>query len=138
MGANIHQHIEVKKDGKWYHYSAPHTERDYLYFGFLSGIRGMAEPVVPLRGLPSDITFVTKVDYEQTKGLGLTPTHEGWIGQSELEEVQFRLNRRFKNTGVNPLEYDLEEHYLSTYINGSTVARHEGWDDVRLVFWFDD
>lgn len=142
MGANIHQHIEVKKNGQWHHLSQPHVFRDYTYFGLLAGIRGKMEPIIPPRGLPDDVTFVTTVDYEQTAdryGEGKV-VNASWFGPEELRELQSALTRIEKIRKVSDpcVSMNLETDYLHAYINGNPVASHQGWDDVRLVFWFDD
>lgn len=36
MGASIHMHLEVKKDGRWLHFAAPHMYRDCQFFNLLA------------------------------------------------------------------------------------------------------
>ena len=41
-------------------------------------------------------------------------------------------------SNVDSMEYELETGILHTFINGNTLAQHQGWDDLRLIFWFDN
>ena len=137
MGASIHMHIEVKAGDTWHHYAAPHMFRNRDFFDLVAGVYGRHQPIVPPRGLPENPTFVTRHDYEQdSKGCRLH--HTGWLGADELEELQQRINEVFHVSNVDSMEYELETGILHTFINGNTLAQHQGWDDLRLIFWFDN
>lgn len=140
MGTNIKAHIEVQKDGVWYHYAAPHVLRDYTLFAAICGERinpdwpVQPRPVSTHHEFPADMSFVTRRCLEVDK-YGRNP---GWLTADELVKLQdelYRVNPEIKRTGIDPL--DLEESILRTYIAGNSIARHDGWDDVRLVYWFD-
>ncbi len=135
MGATIHMHIEVKKDGQWQQYSAPSIFRDGQFFDLLAGIYGVDFPVVPLKGLPDDLSSLTQYCYElDTKSY--RPHHQGWLSSDELQQLQRRLLEL--NPAVHPLDVDLEVSYFHCYINGGSVASHQGFEDSRLIFWFDN
>ena len=72
MGAKIHMHIEVKSSDTWYHYAAPSMFRDRVFFDLLGGIYNKEAAVVPPRGLPEDLSFVTKRD-RGPRGLPFAP-----------------------------------------------------------------
>ena len=55
-----------------------------------------------------------------------------------LEELQQRINEVVHVSNVDSMEYELETGILHTFINGNTLAQHQGWDDLRLIFWFDN
>lgn len=141
MGMSIHMHIETKKNGQWHHFSAPALMRDSWFFALLRGQdmelaqnKGI-KPVAPIKGLPDDLSFVTAFCHEQDKK-SYKIHHESWLGADELVTLQERMDDIFKDK--DPLERDLDYSYLHTYINGNSVASHQGWDDVRLIFWFDN
>lgn len=137
MGASIHMHIEVKSHGIWYHYAAPHMFRNFIFFDLLGGIYGKHQPVVPPRGLPHDRTFVTQHDWTQD-GESSRLHHAGWLSANELPELQARIKELCQGTGADPMSYDLECGILNTFVNGNSLSQHQGWDDLRLIFWFDN
>lgn len=139
MGAAIRQHIEVKDaNGVWHHFGAPNTWKDYIYFGLLAGVRDAVGPIVEPRGLPDDLSFVTKFCFEQDAADGFGNKHVGWLSAEELRELQKRLDEHYRELHTSYIDHDLEAHYFSTYIAGGCVATHKGWEDARLVFWFDE
>lgn len=128
MGCDIHPHIEVKVKGKWLHYSCPLIDRWYALFEKIAGVRGdVRNALAPPRGLPSDISEVTRICW--TDEGGHTPT---WLSSNEIEELcrwtdffgEWRGQWQHKHLG-----------YLCG--NGFTY-RPDGIDDVRLVCWFDN
>lgn len=138
MGASIHCHLEVFDGDKWYHWSAPCIYRDSIFFDLVAEIYGKLDSIVPLRGLPDDMSEVTKICYEQDKE-SYYPHHEGWLSAQELDLLQLRLVQYYKKIPTkNPREYDLEDHYFHTYIHGNSIVLHQGWEDARFIFWFDN
>lgn len=146
MGCNIHTHIEVQKDGMWHHYSAPSIRRDYFLYAVIAGERldclrkseqEEIRPVAKCKMLPDDITQVTRICYEQDKALGIhnisVLTAEDLV---ELQSKLYEYNPWVQRTGLD--EYDLEHSVFGTYINGNTLAQHQGWDDLRVICWFDN
>lgn len=139
MGTSIHMHIEVKDGSQWHHYASPHMYRDRTFFQLLANVYPGSQ-ITPLsfeRGLPEDISFVTRHDYKQDCE-NYAVHHESWLSSSEIEELQQRLNEIYRGTTKPFREYDLEDHYFNTMINGNPVFLHQGWDDVRFIFWFDN
>lgn len=137
MGASIHMHIEVRSGDTWHHYAAPHMFRNGIFFDLVAGINGKLQPVVPPRGLPENLSFITRHDWEQdSKSYRLH--HAGWLSAEELAELQERLKEVCGNSARSHLDYDLEEGFLHTYINGNALTLHQGWNDLRFIFWFDN
>lgn len=144
MGCDIHAHIEVRKDYKWYHFAAPRIDRNYGLFTIIAGQRlGRApfdmacEPgVASMRVLPDNMSEVTKVCYEQDKSLG--PHDVCVLDADGIRQLQLKLNRHYNDDDHNSKGCDLEWDVFHTYINGSSIAAHSGWDDVRIVCWFDN
>jgi len=142
MGAMIHAHIEVKKDGKWFHYAAPVLQRDYELFALIARVRAEGwladvQRIATGYGLPEDMSEVTRICHEQDSGYGIHD--EGYMTAADVKALQEALYARHPEvlrTGIDKL--DLEYSVFKTYINGSTLAVHDGWDDLRVVFWFDN
>lgn len=142
MGTTLHAHIEVKKNNTWFHFAAPDVERNYILFAAMNGERINSipssykiKPQASHHGLPADITEVTKICYEQDKK-GYHIHGEGTLTAENIKNLQNHLWEVFPH--VPKKELDLEETIFHTYINGNTIASHHGWDDVRIVFWYDN
>lgn len=140
MGASIHTHIEYKTaDGRWLHWGTPHAKPNYRLFALIAGIRNEdngIRPMFPPRGLPEDLSEVTKIALEQDDMNYKTKGHT-WFTADEFVELQKRW------TGMNPdwrpLQSDFEETVFQSYgPGGSALASHKGFEDMRAVFWFDD
>ncbi len=99
MGCNSHIFIEVRSryvtrppDGtpprvyeSWHHWAMDIQEsRDYGIYGALAGVRSDREPVVPVRGLPSDMGYRLTELFKDDMGGFHTPT---WLIPSEFREA---------------------------------------------------
>lgn len=137
MSTGIHMHLEAKLDDIWYHYSQPSILKECHFFELLAGIYD-GNPIVQLRGIPDDISFMTRYCLDRDKEC-FKPHHEGWIGADEIWELQKRLIEVHKRYNIyDPLGSDLEASYFHCYMDGGSIASHRGFDDVRLIFWFDN
>lgn len=141
MGQNIHMHIEVKHDGRWQHYAAPHVARNYTLYGLLGSERAL-EDVEPLRalkvGVPVDASEVTSACLDmdrQDYGPGVY-RNARWLDADGIVKLQAAWH--LANPGKTPQETDLESTVLHTYISGNAIAAHYGFEDVRLIWWFDN
>lgn len=146
MGTTMHAHIEVKKDGRWLHYGCPDVRRDYILFACINGTRredfyesepeiyNKINPVARIHKLPDDISEVTKIclatDSASCKLKGV-----GVLDSDDLIVLQHHLLEFKEPDGPG---YDLEEDIFKSYIGGNSIVRHEGFDDSRIVFWFDN
>lgn len=139
MGCDIHVHVELKIDGVWEHYSSPYVWRNYGLFGLLAGVRGYGDfdPIVAPRGLPDDITKLTRLDYLRDHH-----HHASWLNPSEVREVYKIWDRRWRKDGMDELfgfvfgngfDAVLEIHHCHH-------SENEGFwvEDARVVFWFDN
>lgn len=138
MGCDIHVHVEIKVKDKWEHYNIPQVRRYYKLFGLLAGVRDPEQvPIVQPRGVPNDISLVTKLCLENRDGDYHTAS---WLTCEEIEKVQQTVES-WTPTGA------AEEVF--GYIFGNTLYSHleyesskasldeAGISDVRVVFWFD-
>jgi len=139
MSASIHMHIEVRSGDTWYHYASPSLFRqgNTIFFDLLGGIYDKHKPIVPPRGLPENLSFVTQHDWKQDSE-GYSLHHAGWLSADELWELQAQINKLYSEPNTVSMASDLESGLLHTFINGNVLAMHQGWDDLRLIFWFDN
>lgn len=159
MGCDIHMHFEVKIAGVWHHYSAPRVQRSYALFTRMAGVQSVSgvEPIAEPRGLPDDISFLTKLAYEYDGDDGHS---HSWLSGKEIEEVCC-WNDEWRARQAEALRKEREQAGL-TYNGGWYSTHHHefgylfgnGWDmgpieeregcyppeieDARLVFWFDN
>lgn len=144
MGTTMHAHIEVKKDGKWYHYGCPDVDRDYLVFACINGtrkdtfnsapnsIKDKIKPVARIHELPKDMSEVTRICLDMDKA-GYRLHDFGVLEADDLSALQKELR---EITGCG--RYDLEADIFKTCIGGNSITRHDGFEDVRVLFWFDN
>lgn len=145
MGCNMHTHIEVKKDGKWYHFAAPLVERDYALFTMIAG-QGLNRAPFDMTGesgvastyrLPDDVSEVTRECYAQDNDR--FSIHDVRVLDAyETEQLQLKLNEHCNPLEKNGKGCDLERDIFRTYVNSNAISAHDGWNDVRIVCWFDN
>lgn len=136
MGCDVHLHIEVKErsTGIWHHLANPRIDRGYQFFSHLADCgRGHNTPVIPNRGIPGDITPVTRHDLDR---YGSEAHSLSWFGPEEIEKLRDRLAGQ---PGYDEYHDDLEHGIFRTYLLGNSLTSLEGtpYGDIRLVFWFD-
>lgn len=139
MGCDIHLHTEIKIHGRWEHYGHPNMERCYPLFARMAGVRNYSglEQIAPLRGLPADVTLVTRMDWHRSPEDWHSPS---WLGSREIEELEDWLNDQLGEESCN-----LGNKYWGYLFDCSWAGFRkypgetpEGIEDVRFVFWFDD
>jgi len=144
MGCDIHMHIEVKINGNWEHYAFPHISRRYRLFGKMAGVRDTSQdPISPPKGIPEDITTVTRVDLER---YGNDGHHHSWFSYEEIVALDAWLAEQPK-LRESALENDLECDILNwTFLFGNSFSGlkkspqdfPKSVTDVRMVFWFNN
>lgn len=137
MGCDIHAHIELKINGKWEHYSNPQIKRWYTLFNKIAGVRSDSSiTIVPPRGVPDDMSLVTKLCWNHEKKDSHTPT---WLDKEEFLEVI-----EWANAECPFQDWKGQfEHEQVGYITGNTFHLHKGSvpseiEDVRFICWFDN
>lgn len=147
MGCDIHAHVEVKVDGKWHHYNAPRIERNYKLFSKMAGVRAYddtVKPIAPQRGLPSRLSFTTRYD---AKHYGSDGHSHSWLKSEEVAELCDWMEAEEKK--LNPKHFYYAEKELGyVFGNGWDFKKYQkdgvlegmpkGFEDARLVFWFDN
>ena len=131
MGTDIHCHAEIKVDREWHHYSEVPIERDYVLFGFLAGIR-CDEQAFPVRGLPADLSVVTRLEADRWDCDGHT---HSLIDIKEITRTILKFPKMFAKY------YGGSKYLFGNGFENFLVNRDEypqDIEDVRWVFWFDN
>jgi len=134
MGCDIHLHTEIKVNGEWHHYSNPDMGRWYELFGIMAGVRRQdEEPIVPPRGLPDDMTLITRMDADEWKYDGHSYS---WFGPEEIKT----LSKWMVAQRDDWPSYDLEHGWVGyLFGNGwSSWEENPQIEDIRFIFWFDN
>lgn len=146
MGCDLHLHVEIKIKGndEWQHYNHPNglyagtrNKRNYGLFAKMANVRNdEREPIEPIclpKGLPEDITLVTKIDHERDNY-----HDESWFNLKEIEKLNKWWDEDFLTKDVPGSWF---EEYFG-YLFGNTFCKHtlelNNLTDVRFVFWFDN
>lgn len=141
MGCDIHAHIEVKLDGVWHHYSCPPLQRSYKVFSRICGVRngviGMpyyVQPITEPRGLPDDLSEVTKQIYLFEEQDSHTPS---WLSGNELDElIQWVEQSESVNYDSNLYNF---QHKQIGYFNGNMFGEIPSpFEETRFICWFDN
>jgi|Wag4MinimDraft_11_1082651.scaffolds.fasta_scaffold08358_1 hypothetical protein len=139
MGCDIHLHIEVKINGKWYHWSNPSIKRNYDLFALMADVRNYdnIKPISKAKGLPENITKPTSLTAKYWNVDG----HDfSWLSVEEVIELKERYS--YINPDIKPF---VLYRLFNTWILGNDIT---SWyiypeenildiEDMRLVFWFD-
>lgn len=133
MGCDIHLHIEIKVDGIWEHWSAPSVGRNYLLFAIMAGVRNYNEitPVAKPKGLPQDISKLTKMDYNQMAGDAHTASY---LDHKEMAKVEAMYKNELPEEDFFSIEHDI----LRCYLFGNSFTPNNKISEIRFVFWFDN
>lgn len=138
MGCDVHAVFEVKVDDKWEHYSIPNIHRNYVLFEKMAGVRGdVSKAIVPPRGLPNDISIVTKIAANYWNG---DAHNHSWLSSTEFKEL-YNYHKSIANSDWWKIDV---EQYGYLFENGfeDFEPRSESYpkeiEDFRLVFWFDN
>lgn len=160
MGCDIHCYIEYQpSDQRWDSFGGRiNPGRNYHLFGLLAGVRGNSDPVVPLRGMPTDAAYYARGDnqlYVKDKG---DDASEGCCSKADAERWVASGSSRYTDQTKNWVTHpDWHSHtYLFTeeweraissvelggceYRAILAALKHfesEGYR-ARVVFWFDN
>lgn len=135
MGCDIHVHVEVKIDGQWHHMEGLHVSRNYDLFSALAGVRGPGPGVAPDRGIPEDVSALTKMLHNKWAG---DAHSESYITSQELKSFLPRVGS-YKCFSGDDLGYFMGDGFEPFYDeprNPNDFPKE--MEDFRLVFWFDN
>lgn len=139
MGCDIHFHSEVKVNGKWECYGSNDIKRSYLLFSKMAGVRGSENPISLPKGMPSDLSAISELDYNLW---GADGHSHSWLDAGEIEELAHWMRETEKGSPHNYFRFE----DIFGYLFGNTWGgfskypedRPKGIEDVRFVFWFDN
>jgi hypothetical protein len=138
MSCDIHVHVEIKVNGTWHHYNHPRVEQSYSLFSKMAGVRGKLEPIAPPRGLPADLSFTTKFDAD----LKAIDYHDhSWLSSKEAGEIEDWYENFKEYRNYPPLFgylFGNRIDYYPQYPDDAEDLAEMGYEDSRIVFWFDN
>lgn len=143
MGCDIHLHSEIRINGVWHHYDIAHIRRNYDLFVLMAGVRAYSSDIETIsqpRGLPDDVTFVTKFDSDVV--WGPDGHSHSWLSSEEVP----KLFKFVKEQGTHRNSGLFWEHDETGYLFGNGYAEFKEYpndypkelEDYRWVFWFDN
>lgn len=135
MGCDINAHIEIKYDGGWMYYAPMDIWRSYWLFTLMAGVRdtGEIEPIVMPRGLPEDISPMTRIHREH---YGVDGHSDSWLSSEEMT----RVIEAAKENLIHANNIGDAVYLFGTTLNGWQIDREhlpKALEDWRIVFWFD-
>lgn len=139
MGCDIHVHVEIKRDGRWLHLNEVQVQRNYHLFGKMAGVRDEdAKPIAPPRGVPDDMSEITKLCYDR---MGIDAHTPSWLTGAEAGEVEDWFEKTFPHRPGGPLFGYVLGNYVNSHVKWEDTRKafkEMGVEDVRVVFWFDN
>lgn len=133
MGCDIHLHVEGKRNGEWLYLGHPNLDRNYLFFGLLSGVRMSVDEPFPivkqsLDELPQDVTSQTKMFYDQHRN--------DWhnLGVCDLEQISqaFDAMKNFDRRSEGFVS-GRDHNWHRKYRDGDIL-----FEEYRFIFWYDN
>jgi len=127
MGTDCEVHIEIKIEGVWHHYR--HIEqlpRLYSFFGLMAGVRGYPTLVKP-KGVPEDMTVVTKSNYDE---FGYDDHTHSWLSSKEIIDVGEQQKEKLEAFFGLLFGSDWEDFYTHRSMYPDFL------EDFRFIFWF--
>lgn len=140
MGCDIHLHTEIKVSGKWEHYGNPSVGRNYNLFGKMAGVRDRcADPISEPKGLPSDVSIVTRIDFDRWS----CDAHSAsYLNADEILVLQEWYEQEYTNAPYPDCSPENQwGYYFGNSWGGFRKYPGDGpseVEDVRFVFWFDN
>jgi|SanBayMetagenome_1026888.scaffolds.fasta_scaffold12198_3 hypothetical protein len=133
MGFDIKAHIEVKIDKQWHHYSCPSILRNYELMDFLGAENLYHYNRFKAKGLPEDISVVTRIAYNKDTTNLFNPS---WLTPDELKIVSSKFPQLdpFNIMRGNELGYLFDNSVERFYQYREDYPQEI--EDVRMVFWF--
>ena len=137
MGCDIHIVLEKKHDGKWvgvhafpYYESvnkgymfAPAIDRNYHRFAALAGVRGEGPDA---KGFPEDASELSRMLFDRWEDDGHSFSYLSVVEATKI----------FLETARSDAVSDFGKKYPEHFFFG--VETEDGFDNFRIVFWFDN
>ena len=106
MGADIHGFWEVyDHTGNWIAVDVINSQRNYMWFGIIAGVRGGPSIGTDHRGIPPDASGAYRDLVDEWKDDLHSHT---WLSIKEVEEACVELNRRMVEAYNSPSEVPYE------------------------------
>ena len=133
MGCDIHYVLEFKMGDKWVgflsdrgqSYKVPAGARSYVFFTELANVRGESDTAMAPKGLPDDISDLTRSD------LDIWYHSHSWCS---VEEYLDAYNRAAEKVGALPIKEKAELFGLAYW----PFDEFDEYNETRVVFGFDN
>lgn len=124
MGCDIHAFIEVKEYDLWWEWAKVNINRNYTLFGLMAGVRIPEYKLFDARGVPSDVSDGARIEHIEW---GTDAHHPSWLSLIEIKSVYGEFEHIVGGRNRDALA-----------VMQAMDALSMGYDDVRIVFWFDN
>lgn len=127
----------ITEDEREYEHVSCYVGRNYDLFGILAGVRSSEDPIDEPRGLPEDVTEVTKKEYERGDMIH-TPTYytlkelKDYLYENSDNKEIFECLNRFVGCVDDRFK---EEFYIGKHDEKRYTIKENSF---RVVFWFDN
>jgi hypothetical protein len=135
--------IAANAGSVWHHYASLWTRRNAAILARLGGPENpkYEKMISRPRGLPDDVSILTRMHAEQTKP---TAYDHSWIGAEEISQLAKWWDETAVKEDLKWPEKDFEHGVLHSYLWGnswqgfpSKPEDYPGIADVRFCYWFD-
>jgi len=112
MGADIHGYIEFSNGNHWSCWASRISlVRRYAFFGIIAGVRSGRQPIVPLRGIPEDLSWDVIEDY-----YGSPLRMDELSGHQKAEVESYQAAKHAYIPGVSDRPRDIRFHDERVYL----------------------
>lgn len=129
MGCDIHTHVEVESCGKWFFVDGVDDNRNYEFFGYLSGVRGGGEAFFDVldASVSQEFSDFVRESFERygNDAHSLTVCDYGALQRMRQD---FLKNSEIKRYTVQQLDNWLASCEIYAKI----------FNKVRVVLWYDN
>lgn len=133
MKIRAHGHVEVRKDNEWHHYSVHVSDYEELLF---DAIQHTCRDIHrTFQNLPFNMSNITALCYNNDVNR-MNIKISGFLDKEEMHAFHNRLIQDFSNERFASQKRDIYE--LVRDFDTDSIITYEDWQDVRLVFWFDN
>jgi hypothetical protein len=128
MGTDIHGFIEARfDDGNWYAVNKIDFNRNYILFGIMAGVRCTELLHQKPKGLPEDVSKVTKF---YSDDFGKYAHTRSWL---TIKEMHYHILDAFINS------YDEVRHYSNAkYTYPDLISSMDDFTQALFPYYFED
>lgn len=133
MGCDIHAYSEIKKYG-WEFKGAVSSNRDYVFFGLIAGVRKPEIKIYDAKGFPENASIKSKAIYDLWSGDAhsasfLTLAELKAIDKSKMIKISGMMDReQLKKCKADFAAGNYDSEHLYPYCQGTNITTHEHFE----------